>query len=255
MEQKLAKWEEQCEEARKKGRKVVTKKHKLANPKFLIQNLKKLPKGIQVVKDNALKKDTPEAYANYTNTLKKLISADIGANMYHTEVMMAHFFDERIDHLIEVLKKCPYNTLVLAQHREYIKYTWEKVKNAFPDRPVIYVIGGSSDQKTFKETLKQCDNAILIAGFGIMSTGITLSNLAYEVLFEGIFSSRTVNLQSCGRTLALAKPDGVNCATIYDFVDCFDKKVASNTLEKMGRKRKKLWEEAKFPYEIENFDL
>ena len=247
--EKIRKWEEECNRRREQGSKKVTRKHQLDNPQFLIQNVKRLPEGLLAAKNIAIQNNTEAGWSLYKKTLESLIKADAGANMYHTEVMMAHFFDERIDHLIEVLKKCPNNTLVLAQHREYIKYVWEKVKAAFPDRPVIYVIGGSKDQKTFKETLKSCDNAILIAGFAIMSTGVTLSNLAYEVLLEGIFKSRTTNLQSVGRTLAKAKPDGVDHATVYDFVDCFDKKVASNKLEKMGRDRKKLWAEAEFPQE------
>lgn len=249
MAKKLEKWEKECEKRREKGSVKMTRKYKLENPQFLIQNVKHLPDGLLTAKSVAMGKNNEDGWKAYKKMLEQLIRADAGANMYHTEVMMAHFFDERIDHLIRVLKECPNNTLVLAQHREYIKYVWAKVKEAFPDRPVIYVIGGSKDQKTFKKTLKDCDNAILIAGFAIMATGVTLSNLAYEVLFESIYMSRVVSLQSIGRTLALAKPEGVDHATIYDFVDCFDKKAASNKLEGMGRERRKLYDEAEFPHE------
>ena len=252
---RITAWEKECKRRQEKGSTVVKRKYIRDDAKFLMQNVKKLPEGVLYAKNIAIQNNTQEAKNIYKKTLEKLITGDTGANMYHTEVMMAHFFDERIDHLIDVLKQCPYNTLVLAQHREYIKYVWEKVKAAFPDRPVIYVIGGSKDQKTFKETLKNCDNAILIAGFSIMSTGVTLSNLAYEVLFESIYMSRTVTLQSLGRTLALAKPPGVNHATIFDFVDCFDKKASSNRLEKMGRERRKLYAEANFPYEETDYWL
>ena len=246
---RIKKWEDECQRRLEKGSETVTRKYKLPDGKFLLQNVKKLPEGLLVAKNIAIQNNKPEAWDTYKKTLEKLIIGDVGANMYHTEVMMAHFFDERIEHLIRVLQECPNNTLVLAQHREYIKYVHAKVKAAFPDRPVIYVIGGSKDQKTFKDTLRNCDNAILIAGFAIMATGVTLSNLAYEVLFESVFKSRTLALQSLGRTLAKAKPEGVDHATIYDFVDCFDKKAASTKLEKMGRERKKLFAEAEFPQE------
>ena len=191
------------------------------------------------------------ALLNYKKLLEKAIVADAGANMLHVEVMMNHFFDERIDYLITILKKCPYNTLVLAQHREYIKYVYDKVKQAFPDRPVLYVIGGSKDQKVFKSTLKGCDNAILIAGYAIMGTGITLSNLAYEVLFES-YKSEILVRQSLGRTLAKAKPEGVTQATIYDITDCYDRKYASSKILSQGKERIKIYNEQEFDNEILN---
>ena len=48
--------------------------------------------------------------------------------------MMVHFFPERVKYLCSILDKCPRNTLVLAQHVEYIKYVADEVRKAFPDR-------------------------------------------------------------------------------------------------------------------------
>lgn len=246
---KLADWENKCKIISDKGDVVITRKTLLENPKFLLQYQKTFPDGLQLAKDRAYAENTVESLLNYKKLLEKSIVLDVGANMLHVEVMMNHFFDERIEYLINILKKCKNNTLVLAQHREYIKYVYEKVKAAFPDRPVLYVIGGSKDQKIFKETLKGCDNAILIAGYSIMGTGVTLSNLAYEVLFES-YKSEILVRQSLGRTLAKAKPAGVNQATIYDITDCYDRKYASSKILSQGNERIKIYNEQEFDNEI-----
>lgn len=239
-------WVEKCNKAKDK---VVTRYEELPNPEFLIKYKKIFPEGLQLAKQFVIDNPSDESVLNYKKTLEKVITGSPGCNMLHVEIMMNHFFEERIDYLIDILKQCPNNTLVLAQHREYIKHVYERVKEAFPDRPVMYVIGGSSDRDTCKDTLKQNDNAILIAGYGIMSTGITLNNLAYGVLFES-FKSETVNMQSLGRGLGLSKPEGVTCYTLHDITDVYDRKYASQKLLGQGKHRVKIYEQEKFPYEI-----
>lgn len=248
-DKRLAAWKIKCDEINKKGVVTINRRLMKKEPKFLLQYEKKFPEGLQLVKDKAYENCTEESLLSYKKLLEKAITASTGANMLHIEVMMNHFFDERIDYLITILKKCPHNTLVLAQHREYIKYVYEKVKAAFPDRPVLYVIGGSKDKKIFKETLKGCDNAILIAGYAIMGTGITLSNLAYEVLLES-YKSDTLIRQSLGRTLAKAKPEGITQATIYDITDCYDRKYASSKILGQGKERIKIYNSQEFDNEV-----
>ena len=253
-DKRLVEWQIKKEKAEEKAGKLITRKQLRENPQFLLQYEKRYPEGLVLAKKKMLEENSEEAVFKYKKLLEKSITADAGANMLHVEIMMNHFFDERIDYLISVLKKCPYNTLVLAQHREYIKYVHEKVQEAFPNRPVLYVIGGSKDQKVFKKTLQGCNNAILIAGYSIMGTGVTLSNLAYEVLFES-YKSEILVRQSLGRTLAKAKPANIQQATIYDITDCYDRKYASAKIYGQGRERIKIYEEQEFPYEIINEDV
>ena len=250
-DKKVVAWKIKCDKIRNKGVVTIMRKVMKKEPRFLLQYEKAFPEGLQLARQTAYTDGSEAALLNYKKLLEKAIVADAGANMLHVEVMMNHFFDKRIDYLITILKKCPYNTLVLAQHREYIKYVYDKVKQAFPDRPVLYVIGGSKDQKVFKSTLKGCDNAILIAGYAIMGTGITLSNLAYEVLFES-YKSEILVRQSLGRTLAKAKPEGVTQATIYDITDCYDRKYASSKILSQGKERIKIYNEQEFDNEILN---
>mgnify|MGYP007057680896 CR=1 FL=1 len=68
--------------------------------------------------------------------------------------------------------------------------------------------------------LKDNNNCILIASYGVMSTGITLSNLCYGVLFES-FKSDVINMQSLGRGLGLSEMK--DKYIVFDVIDCFNK--------------------------------
>ena len=67
-----------------------------------------------------------------------------------------------------------------------------------------------------KQTLKENNNCVLIASYGCVGTGITLSNLCYGVLFES-FKSDVINMQSLGRGLGLSKLK--DKYIVYDFID------------------------------------
>lgn len=221
----------------------------LMEPDMLIQYKKLLPEGLERAKNNiyGVHNTNADQDAQWRKILQLTMKESTASNALHVEQMMVHFMEERVDYLIEILKKCPKNTLVLAQHREYIKHVYDRVKQAFPDRPVLYVIGGSKDRKVVKDTLAKHNNCILIAGYSIMGTGITLSNLCYGVLFES-FKSHVINMQSIGRGLGLS--DQKEKYILHDICDVFDKDVASNKIYLQGLERIRLYKENNYDYEI-----
>lgn len=161
--------------------------------------------------------------------------------------MMVHFFPERVKYLCSILDNCPRNTLVLAQHVEYIKYVADEVRKAFPDRHVLCVYGGSKERNVIKDTLAKYDNCIIIGNYAIMSTGITLPGLCHGVLFES-FKSNVVNTQSIGRGLALVADK--EHYELHDITDCFDSKYASNKIFLQGRERRKQFDANQYDYKI-----
>lgn len=231
----------------------------LENPRFLIQFKKTMPKGILDGKWKIYSQKKPEKskmsdldwedYLNlqYKKFLESLIQESTKTNALHTEMMTIHFKQERVKWLINKLKECPNNTLILAQHREYIKYVYEEVKKAFPERHVLYVIGGSKDRNKVKEVLKENNNCIVIAGYSIMGTGITLSNLCYGFLFES-YKSNVINMQSIGRGLGLSELK--DKYILYDVTDQFDTKLASNKIYLQGLQRIKIYKEQQWKYNI-----
>lgn len=231
----------------------------LENPRFLIQFKKTMPKGILDGKWKIYSQKKPETskmtdldwedYLNlqYKKFLESLIQESTKTNALHTEMMTIHFKQERVKWLINKLKECPNNTLILAQHREYIKYVYEEVKKSFPERHVLYVIGGSKDRNKVKEVLKENNNCIVIAGYSIMGTGITLSNLCYGFLFES-YKSNVINMQSIGRGLGLSELK--DKYILYDVTDQFDTKLASNKIYLQGLQRIKIYKEQQWKYDI-----
>ncbi len=236
----------------------------LENPQFLIAYKKTLPQGILNAKwkiyseakpsSSKMTDDQWKQYLDlrYKHFLQMIVQESTKTNMLHIETMTIHFKRRRVDWLIQKLKECPHNTLILAQHREYIKYVYEEVKKAYPDRPVLYVIGGSKDRSKVKDVMKENDNVICIAGYQLMSTGITLSNLCHGFLFES-FKSQVVNMQSIGRGLGLSSMK--DAYDLYDVTDQFDPKIASNKIYLQGLQRIKMYKEQKWNYTIEEILL
>jgi type I site-specific restriction endonuclease len=193
----------------------------------------------------------------YINLLKTIVSDSTGTNSLALERMMIHFFEERIDLLIDdVIPKCPNNMLILAHHTEYINHIVDRIKETYNDTRIIVKITGSVSAKKrdkIKQLLKENNNCILVASYGCMSTGITLANLCYGVLFES-FKSDVVNMQSIGRGLGLS--DMKEKYILYDFVDVFDNNI-TNKIFLQGLARIKIYnrESNQHKYTIKKFDI
>jgi superfamily II DNA or RNA helicase len=193
----------------------------------------------------------------YINLLKTIVSDSTGTNSLALERMMIHFFEERIDLLIDdVIPKCPNNMLILAHHTEYINHIVDRIKETYNDTRIIVKITGSVSAKKrdkIKQLLKENNNCILVASYGCMSTGITLANLCYGVLFES-FKSDVVNMQSIGRGLGLS--DLKDKYILYDFVDVFDKEI-TNKIFLQGLARIKIYnrESNQHKYSIKKFNI
>ena len=112
----------------------------LDNPKFLLAYQKLLPNAFEQARESIFKNNNlseTEKYLKYRTTLLPAIKSSTKANVLHNEIMMVHFMEKRITYLIDILNGCPNNTLVLAQHTEYIKYIANELRIVFPDRPIV----------------------------------------------------------------------------------------------------------------------
>lgn len=220
------------------------KKQDLPSPKFLIKNVKQLSFGLQQVKANIYGNNEYSEImkdVKWMNMLKKLVSDSVSANSLFIERMMIHFMEERIDLLCDnIIPKCDKNTLILCHHTEYIVHLVDILKKRFSNDHLILKITGSVNTKRreeIKQLLKENNNCILVASYGTMSTGITLANLCYGVLFES-FKSDVVNMQSIGRGLGLSKFK--DKYRLFDIVDVFDKNI-TNKIFLQGLARIKIY--------------
>lgn len=224
---------------------------------------KTIPFGVQEVKkkiffnskDGIIDKTDqlyPIARKAYIQEIKTLVANSTNSNALVIERMITHFLDERIDFLCNsILPKCDKNTLILGHHTKYLIKVKEIVERYFPNRH-IELITGAINTKTrnrIKQVLKDHNDCILIASYGVMSTGITLSNLCFGVLFES-FKSNVVNMQSIGRGLGLS--DLKDEYILYDIIDVFDNKLITNKIYLQGLAKIKIYEDNDYKYEIIN---
>lgn len=237
----------------KKGN-VKKQRIKLNNPQFQIQYEKTLPFGINELKLQFYG-DSLEKRLDWVKSLNAYVKMSTVTNGLVIERMMTHFMNERVEYLCEnILPKCDKNTLILAHHTEYIKYLTDIIKKRFPNKHIDTITGAVTPKKreAIKQMLKDNNDCILIASYGTLSTGITLANLCFGVLFES-FKSNVINMQSIGRGLGLS--DLKDEFVLYDIIDCFDRKQISNKIYLQGLAKCRKYDEERYPYKIINVNI
>lgn len=231
-------------------------KIKLPNGKFLLQNLKKLPSGIQIAKERIYERMGDfVAEESYIEMLKGTIKESTKSNLLQIEKMVVHFMKPRIKYLLEeIIPKCDHNTILFCHHTEYLRYVEQKLKERFPERHIASISGsvGSKKRDEIKQMLKEHNDCILVASYACVGTGLTLSNLCYGILFES-FKSEVINMQSIGRGLGLS--DMRDTFILYDIIDVFDKNTLSNKLFLQGLAKIKIYQENQYKFRIENVTL
>lgn len=226
-------------------------------PEHQIQYHKELPYMVKEIKDKCLYDygDERKGKWDYITYLRKHIAADTATNSLVVERMMTHFFDERIEYLCNnIIPQCNNNTLILGHHTQYLNDLFNILKERFPDRHIDIITGavGAKKRDAIKQMLKDNNDCILVGSYGCMSTGITLSNLCFGVLFES-FKSMVINMQSIGRGLGLS--DLKSEYTLYDVIDCFSPKITPKKIYLQGIAKTKIYDEEQYPYEIINVNI
>ena len=195
---------------------------------------KKLPLAISETKNNLSK-------AAYCEFLINLCKAK-GSNLLILEQMLAEHSQKKLDvmtDIITVYKES--NGIIFAHNDAYINYLEDYYKKIFPNKN-IYKMKGSTALKTrtkIIESLNSTNNNLLIASYGVTSTGLTFKNIDYCV-FSQSFKSKIINMQSLGRGLLLT--DSKKEFYIYDLIDYFPTK----RLERHGKEKLKMYKNAQF---------
>jgi superfamily II DNA or RNA helicase len=111
------------------------------------------------------------------------------------------------------------NTLVLFQFVEkHGKMLYEMISSNCEDRKVFFVHGGvdAEDRENVRHITEQENDAIIVASYGVFSTGVNIRRL-HNIIFASPSKSKIRNLQSIGRGLRLG--DNKDKATLYDISD------------------------------------
>ena len=122
------------------------------------------------------------------------------------------------------------------------------------DRKTFFVFGGTETEvreqiRAIAETER---DAIIVASYGVFSTGINIRNL-HNIVFASPSKSRIRNLQSIGRGLRLS--DNNQETVLYDIADDLRWKNRKNYAYRHHEDRMKIYDDEKFPYKIYNISL
>lgn len=129
------------------------------------------------------------------------------------------------------------NTLILVDRIS----TGEILSEMIPDSVFIDGSVKSADRKTEYKSIQDVDNKVIIATYGVASTGISINRLFNMVLFEPGKSFVRV-IQSIGRGLRVAEDK--------DFVNVIDITSTCKYSKRHLAKRKKFYAEAGYPFKI-----
>ena len=147
------------------------------------------------------------------------------------------------------------NTLILFSRVEsHGKILFELINSNANGRKVFFIHGGVGveERERVREITEKENNAIIIASYGTMSTGVNIRNL-HNVIFSSPSKSRIRNLQSIGRVLRKGK--NKSNAILYDIADDITYKSSKNYTLNHFIERVKIYNEEKFNYEIVPINL
>lgn len=185
---------------------------------------------------------------NYPDEITKVIAK----SQYVDEVKFLKAYEPRNDFVVKLASNMNQNTLILFQHKVHGKLLYDQLKAKGKN---VFYIDGDVDvdlRQAYTHKFETEDDVILVASYGVFSTGINTKNL-HNIIFASSYKSKIKVLQSIGRSLRLHI--NKNGATLYDLGDCFKYKKYTNTTYSHFVDRIKLYEKEEFQYKLYNVTL
>ena len=205
----------------------------------------------------------------YENLKKIRKNPNMGSEAYRLEGDFIRGSEQRLKLIWKIVEKLNSNTLIMfniidygekirdilnVEYENYINIKSSKGETA-KQFEFLYVDGGVSKKKREeikkKMELKDGIIRIFIASYGTTSTGISINNIHNIILAEG-FKAESRIIQTLGRALRLHEEK--KQAIIYDIVDYLIEG-SQNSYSRHGDKRKTLYNEHQYPYEIFKMNL
>jgi len=148
------------------------------------------------------------------------------------------------------------NTLLLFRLvKKHGSILYNMIKEEADDNRKTFFVHGGTETDTREQIRAIAEteqDAIIVASYGVFSTGINIRNL-HNIIFASPSKSRIRNLQSIGRGLRLS--DNNQETVLYDITDDMRWKNRKNYAYRHHEDRMKIYDEETFPYKIYNIPL
>jgi superfamily II DNA or RNA helicase len=143
------------------------------------------------------------------------------------------------------------NTLVLFQYVDkHGKVLHKLIEQAAHEKRMVFFVSGATgvdDRESIREVTEKQKNAIIVASYGVFSTGINIRNI-HNIIFASPSKSQIRVLQSVGR--GLRKSDDGTDTFLFDVTDDLHFKSRKNYTLSHGAERVKMYSKEKFKYQI-----
>ena len=171
------------------------------------------------------------------------------------EYLVTH--EKRNKYISNLVLSMKTNTLLLfrlVKKQGRVLYDMIKEEADVSNRTTFFVYGGTDTvtREQIREIAEQEKDAIIVASYGVFSTGINIRNL-HNIIFASPSKSRIRNLQSIGRGLRLS--ENKEETILYDITDDLCWRNRKNYAYQHFEERIKIYDEEKFPYKIYNVSL
>ena len=151
---------------------------------------------------------------------------------YADEIKLVTKYKRRNNWVVKLaltLAKKKENTFLMFKHTAHGKELYESIKEHTDN--VYYVSGevSTEDRNNIKRLSESGEGVIVVASYGVFSTGISVKKLHHIILAHGV-KSKVIVLQTIGRVLR--KHDSKAIATVWDLVDDLGVKPKSKDAKK-----------------------
>lgn len=148
-------------------------------------------------------------------------------NKEHAKVLSKLTYQDEIQYLISSAERNNFirnlvcslkgNTLVLYDRVDtHGQLIFDAVKQINPNSFFIHGGVDGTERNKIRSIVEQSNDAVIIASYGVFSTGVSIVNL-HNVVYASPTKSKIRNLQSIGRGLRISKDK--TTATLYDIAD------------------------------------
>ena len=141
------------------------------------------------------------------------------------------------------------NTLILFSLIKHGELLYNMIKEKTNDVHLVYGATDTETREGVRRLTEESEGRILVASFGVFSTGVNIRNL-HNIIFASPYKSRIRNLQSIGRGLRLH--DSKVSANLYDIADDFDNK---NHTIKHFVERINIYNQEEFDYRLHKVQM
>jgi len=164
---------------------------------------------------------------------------------YHDESEFLKTLEERDDFLVRLMEARDGVSLLLLKHVEHVETIAEKLTERV-DRPVHMIVGklSSDERESIRQNVNKSKDAIIVATYGTMSTGVDIPSITTLVMGFP-YKSRITVLQSIGRALRVTDRGK---AKVFDIVDDLTIGRLKNYTLKHLNERVKIYTQEQFDY-------